>query len=278
MLFDTHTHLNFKDFDRDVDKLIKKTLEAGVWLINVGTNYLSSERAVKLASHHKQGVYAAVGLHPMNIKQDSFVKSASFKRPEDILEEDFDFEKYKELAKEQNVLAIGEIGLDYWRKPKTKKKLNSFKERQINIFLKQVELAKELNLPLIVHCRAAHSDLVSLLTTNPTFQEIKLRGVIHSFTGSWEEAKKYLELGFYLGFNGIIFKLDLKEIIQNTPLERILIETDAPFLIPPQVSFLRRNEPLFVKYVAQEIAKIKKQSFEKIAEITTENAKKLFNL
>ncbi|MDO8424592.1 MAG: TatD family hydrolase, partial [bacterium] len=151
-------------------------------------------------------------------------------------------------------------------------KLEQFKERQKEVFLKQIDLACELNLPVIVHCRSAHNDLIGLLNKYGKAS----RGVVHCFTGNWQEAQQYLEMGFHLGFNGIIFKLELTEVIEKTPFDRILLETDCPYLTPPQES--GRNEPLFVKHVAERIAQIKKLSYEEISEKTTKNAKELFNI
>ncbi len=259
MLIDTHSHLNFTDFDKDRDEVIRRSLVENTWMINASTNYLTSKKAVEIAEKYEEGIYAAVGLHPG-----------------DVLEEDFSYEKYRELAHstgsgqaKSKVVAIGEVGLDYWYKPKTKRKFELFKQKQKEIFLKQLNLAKELNLPIIIHCRVAHEDLLKILKGQ------EFQGVIHSFTGTWEQAEKYLEMGFYLGFNGIIFKLNLNEIIKKVPLNRILIETDSPFLVPPPLK-IKRCEPIFVKYIAQEIAKIRNENFEKIAQITTENAKSLF--
>lgn len=186
-------------------------------------------------------------------------------------EEEFDYQRYKELAKNEKVIAIGEIGFDYYWKPKTKRKLEIFKEKQRTVLCQQLNLAKELSLPIIFHCRMAHDDLIEVLSKNDSQQ-----GAIHCFTGDWQQAQKYLDMGFHLGFNGIIFKLDLDEIIKKVPLDKILVETDCPYLTPPEKS--GRNEPLYVKYVAEEIAKIKNLSYEEIAKITTENAKKLFNI
>jgi len=152
--------------------------------------------------------------------------------------------------------------------------------------LKQLKLAVDLNLPVIFHCRMAHDDLIETLNKQRTTNSEQLKGVIHCFTGSWEQAGQYLDMGFYLGFNGIIFKLNLDEIIKKTPLEKILIETDCPYLTPPLPAEVLtkagpmkgRNEPLYVKYVAQKIAQIKNLSSEEIAKITSENAKKLFRI
>lgn len=269
MLIDTHSHLNFTDFDKDRDEVIRRSLVENTWMINASINYLTSKKAVEIAEKYKKGIYAAVGLHPINIKQEIRNKRQEIRVSEDVLEEDFSYEKYRELTKSEKVVAIGEIGLDYWYKPKTKRKLELFKQKQKEIFLKQLNLAKELNLPIIIHCRVAHNDLLEILKGQ------EFQGVIHSFTGTWEQAERYLEMGFYLGFNGIIFKLNLNEIIKKVPLDRILIETDSPFLVPPPLK-IKRCEPIFVKYIAQEIAEIRNENFEKIAQITTENAKSLF--
>ncbi len=255
MLIDTHAHLNFPAFKNDAEEVIKRSLNNNVWLINVGSQYGTSKRAVEIAEEYKEGVYAAIGLHPIYSKDG------------------FQYEKYKELAESKKVVAVGEIGLDY------KAEYVLFKEKQKEVFLKQIDLTRELDLPIIFHCRMAHHDLLDIIDAN-------LRGVIHCFTGTWEEAQRYLEMGFYLGFNGIIFKLNLDEIIQKAPLEKILVETDCPFLTPPQEegpasaksSAGKRNEPFFVKYVAEKIAKIKGLGYKEISRVTTENAKKLFKI
>jgi TatD DNase family protein len=281
MLIDTHAHLNFSAFKDDVNEIIKRTLENDVWVINVGSQYSTSKRAVEIAQKYEEGIYAAVGLHPIHLEERKVDHSevdaqAVFK----TRSEEFDYEKYKELAQNPKVVAIGEIGLDYWYKPKTKKKLEEFKERQREVFLKQLNLAKELNLPIILHCRIAHDDLLRLLELQASKSE--LGGVIHCFTGDWQQAQKYLDLGFCLGFNGLIFKKikgvpDWQEIIKKLPLEKILIETDAPYLTPPPFEG-QRDEPLYVKYVAQKIAEIKNITFEELTQITAQNAKRLFKI
>ena len=340
MLIDTHAHLNFDTFKGDFDEIIERALKNDVWMINIGTNYETSKKAIEIAEGYKKGVYphtnrglrsaqknkirvlsgvgvyAAIGLHPMNLDTglvkiqkskpstkggknqndlevprpevgDCGAGNLKFKNLEDILEESFNYEKYKNLAKSKKVVAIGEVGLDYYWRPKTTRKKELFKQKQKELLLEQLNLAKELNLPVVFHCRMAHQDLLEVLKseirnpkseTNPKsqIQNLKLRGVIHCFTGNWEQAKKFMDMGFYLGFNGIIFKLDLDEIIKKTPLNKILIETDCPYLSPPQFED-KRNEPLCVEYVARRIAEIKNVSFEEVAEKTTENAVKLFN-
>jgi len=278
MLIDTHAHLNFSAYKDDLDKVIKRTLNENIWMINIGSKYETSKRAVEIAERYKEGVYAAVGLHPIysiaglvKIKTDpeegNFVAG----------EEDFDKEKYKRLAESKKVVAVGEIGLDYYYRPKTKRKLELFKEKQKEVFLEQLNFAQELKLPVIFHCRTAHNDLIKILNYTLQTTHHKLNGVIHCFTGNWQQAKEYLDMGFCLGFNGIVFKLHLDEIIKKTPLEKILIETDCPYLTPPEAGE-KRNEPIFVKYIAEKIAKIKNIDYEKIAEFTTINARNLFGI
>ena len=246
MLIDTHAHVNFNAFKNDFDKVIKRSLSEDIWMINVGSNYETSKRAVEIAEKYN-GIFAAIGLHPIHTK-----------------DEDFNASKYRSLCQSDKVVAIGEIGLDYF------KDYGLFKEKQREVFLQQLDLAKELDLPVIIHCRMAHKDLLEILND-------KLNGVIHCFTGNWDEAKQYLDMGFYLGINGIMYKFDLEEVIKKTPLEKILIETDCPYLMPPQAG-AKRNEPVFIKYIVQDIAKIKGIDFQKVAEITFQNAKNLFRI
>ncbi|NKQ37963.1 MAG: TatD family hydrolase [Methanosarcinales archaeon] len=250
MLIDTHAHVNFNAYRLDADKVIKKALKNNVWLINVGAGFESSRKAIEIAEKYSKGVYATVGLHPIHA------------------EENFCIVDYKDFTKSEKVIAIGEIGLDY------KSEYVSFKEHQKQVFLEQLNLAKELNLPIIFHCRFAHQDLIEILKLQVL--NFKPQGVVHCFAGNWKEAEKYLDMGLYLGFNGIIFKLNLDEIIRKTPLGKILIETDCPYLTPPQES--GRNEPLHVKYVAEKIAEIKNISYKEVVTITTQNAKDLFKI
>ena len=288
MLIDTHAHLNSPPFEEDLEEVIKRCQEGNVWVINVGTHYEDSKRAVEIAEKYSEGIFAAIGLHPEHLGDG--VAKLKINGEEYIIkrEKRFEYEKYKKLGKSPKVVAIGEIGLDYWHKPKTKKKLAEFKQKQKELLLEQIKLAEELNLPIIFHCRLAHNDLIEVLKseirnpkskTNPKSQipSSKPKGVVHCFTGSWEQAREYMDMGFYLGFNGLIFKLNLDEIIKKTPLERILIETDCPFLTPPQAKS-SRNEPIFVRYIAQKIAEIKKEPFKKIMEATTKNAMDLFKI
>jgi TatD DNase family protein len=268
-MVDTHAHLDFKEFDKDRKETIKRAFSSGVKkIINIGCDLKTSKNSVKLSNRY-ENIFAAIGIHPGEInKQETEI--------------DEQIDKLRKLAENKKVVAIGEIGLDYKNSLELKTQ-----NLQKEILKAQIKLAQELNLPIIFHCRMAHSDLLEILNIEYEIparnaivaggQDTKIRGVIHCFTGNLKQAKEYLKMGFYLGFGGIIFKMNLDEIIKKIPLDRILIETDCPFLIPSQVK-TNRNEPAFVKYTVQKIAEIKKMSFQEIEKTTTQNAEKLFGI
>jgi len=272
MLIDTHSHLNFNAYKDDADEVIRRSLSNGIWMINVGSQYKTSERAVEIARRYQEGVYASVGLHPIHLAEGIFKTKLD---KEEIAfqtrNENFSYDSYKNLAQSEKVVAIGEIGLDYYYRPKTKIRLEEFKNRQKEVLQEQLNLAKELSLPVIFHCRMAHQDLIEILENNEG-----AKGVVHCFTGDWGQAQKYIGMGFCIGFNGIIFKMDLNEVIEKAPLDKILIETDCPYLTPPPME--GRNEPLYVKYVVEKIARIKSLDREKLEEITSKNARELFKI
>ena len=274
-IIDTHSHLNFRAFKEDSDEVIKRTLAEDIWMINVGTKYETSLKAVEIAKQYEGGVYSAVGLHPMYAAAE-FVKLKTDPDEGEFLikEQEFNKEKYRNLilSGKEKIVAIGEIGLDYYYKPKTSAKLQQFKEKQKKIFLEQVELAKEFNLPLVLHCRVAHDDLIEILS-----KETSLKGVVHCFTGTVEQAQKYIKMGFLIGINGIIFKLDLDDVIKNVSLEKMVFETDCPYLTPSPESG-KRNEPIFIKYTIHKVAELKGISFDEVCEKTTENARNLFRI
>ena len=275
LLIDTHAHVNFNDFKSDSKEVIKRALDENIWMINVGAEKKTSERAVKMAEEYKEGVYAAIGLHPSHLVE----QDVEYKENEEIVKykskpEEFDYGFYLNLAKNKKVVGIGECGLDYYRTSD-----ESFKEKQKEVFIKHLELAKEANKPIIIHCRNAHDDLLKILhlAVKPP------SGVMHFFTGTLEQAKKYIELGFYISFSGVITFPPLRrvganaynDVIKNIPLGKILIETDCPYVAPvPHRG--KRNEPQYVKYVAQKIAELRGLSFEEVEGQTTKNARKLF--
>ena len=286
MFIDTHGHISFAAFKNDSQEVLKRTLEDKSWIIMPGTQYATSKKAVEMADQYQEGVYAAIGLHPIHLAEKRKVdvlevQSENAKEEEwmtfETQEEEFLYEKYKELGQSKKVVAVGECGLDYYYEPKSKEKRQTQRLKQKSALAQQVKLAQELNLPVVFHCRKAHDDLIEFLSPH----QGKVQGVVHCYTGDLKQAEKFYNLGLSFGFNGLIFKdvpalPNPKEIIRALPLERIVLETDSPYLVPPQAG-KERNEPLFVKYVAEEIAHIKGISMDEVASVTTANAKALFD-
>lgn len=272
-LFDTHCHINFNLFKDDGDSVIKEALSQNIWMIIVGSQKTTSKRAIDYAKKYNYGVYAAVGLHPVHLNEKFIDESEldpnlKFKTKKERFDEDF----YNRLLKHagKKVVAIGEIGLDY-KLAFTKQEKNIQKQE----FIKQLYFAQKNSLPVIIHCRDAYNDILEILYTE--FKNKSLKGVSHFFIGTKKHAKKFLDLGFYISFTGIVTFKNFKnqEVIKYIPIERILIETDAPYVAPEPFRG-RRNKPLYVKYVAKAIAKIKNIKFEIIKNKTTKNAIDLF--
>ncbi|MDD2274225.1 MAG: TatD family hydrolase [Candidatus Pacebacteria bacterium] len=262
MIIDTHAHLNFIEFNNDREELIDKLIKSNYQIINIGTNKESSRECVSLSRH---GVYASVGLHPLNVESKLKIKGEIEKK-----EDNFDYDYYKKLSENNGVVAIGEAGLDYWYKPKGTARKEEYISKQKEVLEKQLDLAKEVNLPIIIHCRSAFDDLIEILSRK------NIPGVVHCFTGTKENAEKLLKLGYYFGINGIIFKVDLKDSIKAIPLERMLLETDCPYLSPP--NFEERNCPFSIDLIIDEISRIKGVSRKEIIDKTTINAKNLFKI
>lgn len=252
MLIDTHCHLDFPPFDPDRNLVISRAINEGVgFFINIGSNLESSFASCELAGNFPQ-VYASVGVHPHDA--DSFDQSAE--------------NSLKELAKRNKVVAIGEIGLDYYRNI-------SSSENQKQAFIKQVAIAKEFNLPLVIHCRQAEDEVIQILRNS-----MPLRAVVHCFSGDENFLKNCLELGFYISYTcNITYKKaqNLRDLLKKTPLDRLMLETDAPYLSPEGFRG-KRNEPLQVKLLAEQVSLIRGLDFKEIAARTTENAKLFFNL
>ncbi|RKD28849.1 TatD family hydrolase [Thermohalobacter berrensis] len=254
MLIDTHAHLDDGRFDRDREEIIKSLKENDIDIvINPGANVATSVKAVSLAEKY-ENIYAAVGVHPHDAKDIN----------------DDTLELLKSLANKEKVVAIGEAGLDYHYD-------NSPRDIQRKWFREQIRLAKELDLPIIVHSRDAHKDTFDIIKEENTDN---LRGVLHCYSGSAELAREYIKMGFYISLAGpVTFKnaKTPKQVAKEISLDYLLIETDSPYLTPhPHRG--KRNEPLYVRYVAGMIAELKEISFEKVAKKTSENAKKLFNI
>lgn len=283
LLIDTHAHINFNAFKDDGDKTIRRALEHDVWMINIGAQYSTSQRAIKYTEKYKEGVYAIVGLHPMHTYQGAKEKEFSGEIIKRDFEE-FDEDKYMKLLENPKTVGMGEIGLDYGDDINEK-----IKEKQKQVFLEQIDLARRIDKPVVLHCRKAYDDLLEILNafqvgcmgcqlSCPGAGSSQLKGVIHCFMGRWSQAEKFLELGLYIGFTGLItYSRDYDKVIKNMPLDRILLETDAPYLTPEPYRG-KRNEPLYVKYVAEKIAEIKNIKFEEVAKQTTKNARKLFGI
>lgn len=254
-LVDTHTHLNDKKFAGQEAAAIERARENGVTrLINMGDTLASSEKAAELAAAY-EGVYAGVGIHP----EEAFPLTS---REDDML---------AAWTEQPRVVAIGEIGLDYyWEKDAGKRQL------QQQIFIRQLDLARQLHLPVCVHDREAHGDTMAILKKEGR----GIRGVMHCFSGSWEMAQELLKMGWYLGVDGpLTFKnaAKLPEIVQKFPLEHLLVETDAPYMAPVPMRG-KQNEPAYVRYVAEKVAEIKGISVEMVAKQTSRNAEGLYGL
>lgn len=289
MLIDSHCHINFKVYKKDADDVIQRSLSGDTWLINVGAQFSTSKRAIVIAEKYEKGVYAAVGLHPIHLLDDITESAviAGQKYTITTKKEEFDYEKYKTLAlSSKKIVALGETGLDYYNTKSQGPISNKDKILQKQVFEKFIDLSQEINLPLIVHCRGDEDDYYGVYDEmleifSARQQKRKINGVIHCFGGNLQQAQQFVQLGFYIGFTGIItFKRkaeELQEIVKKLPLDKILIETDAPFLAPEPYRG-KRNEPVYVKFVAEKIAELKNISPQEVIDITTKNAIKLFNL
>ena len=256
-LFDSHCHLDDHGYFKDIEGILRNAKEAGVCeMLTVGVDLNSSQRAVELAESNR-GVYASVGVHPHDAKSC----------------DDDAVEALTALAGKKAVRAWGEIGLDFNR-------MYSPREDQEKWFVRQLQAADSLGLPLIFHERDSQGRFLEILKShlNP-----KSNGVVHCFSGNAADLSAYLDLGLYIGVTGIVTiktrGADLRELVPQIPLNRLLIETDAPYLTPaPQKNKVRRNEPAFVKSVLLKLAEVRQEDPVMLAEATTANARRLFNI
>ncbi|MFA5022819.1 MAG: TatD family hydrolase [Candidatus Paceibacterota bacterium] len=270
--FDAHTHLNM-GFEQDWLEVGKRTLEAGISFVNVGADEKSSKLALEQVKHFNGAcldspkplaeAVATVGIHPTEGGDSNFAVIA-------------------ELARDQRVVAIGECGLEYFKLPDSAK--SSVVARQKELFIKHIELALELNKPLMIHCRAsekstdAYDDVYEILKSYRDKVGDKLQFDLHFFTSDWLTAKKFLDLGGYLSFPGVItFANQYGEIIKNAPLDRIMSETDAPFATPSPHRG-KRNEPAYVQFVAERIAELRSEPCEQVLTTLVQNAKRFYSL
>ncbi len=282
-LIDTHTHVNFSAFKEDADNIIRRSLADGVGMVLVGTNAKTSKRALEFANKYEKGVYAAVGLHPIHLEEleaEGKGDEGDYKFRSRV--EEFNYDNYEKLAKFEKAVAIGEIGLDYYH-INLKGNVAEVKKKQKEVFKQQLLLARKLNLPAIIHCRQAHDDILAILTEfkqehKDLIPADRAWAVMHCFSGDEDLAWQYFNLGLMISFTGLItFSCQWDDLIRKVPLNKIMIETDAPYMTPEPYRG-HRNEPILVYYVAKHIAKIREQEMEKVAKITTENAKKFFRL
>lgn len=255
MFVDTHAHLTDERFKGEEKEILEKCRTANVLkIITSGFDYVSSQKALEFAQYYDE-VYASIGVYPENI---------------------YEFDKqiennFAQMAQNKKVVAIGEIGLQYTDNMPPR-------EKQKEIFLKQLELAYELKLPIVIHCRDAYGDMIDLLKRNKNLLEYS--GTFHCYGGSKEIAKESLKLGFYISVGGVsTFKnaSNLKETIKSLPLENLILETDCPYLAPDPFRG-RRNDPSLIPIIAKNLAQLKDVSIEEIEEKTTQNARRLFNL
>jgi len=272
-LFDAHCHLQLPQFDADRKEVLASMQESGVGAVVIGTDYETSKDGIELAEKHNF-LWASVGLHPNDPPVDSGQAPHLH----------FDISKYEELARHPRVVAIGECGLDYFRSggaPKERAAPSAVAERarQKERFEKQITLALKIGKPLIIHCRNAHDDMLEILSSYSAELEGKgVAAIIHFFTGSGELAQKYLDLGCYLSFPGPITYTNMyDESIRVCPLERMLIETDAPFAAPVPYRG-KRSVPAYVVEVAKKIAAVKNMPIEKMVVQIILNSQRVFGL
>ena len=308
-LFDVHTHAQFAAFDKDREAVIQRALDAGVWLINVGTQRDTSAKAVEIANKYPKGVWATVGLHPIHTEKSyhdsqelgaspassviSDIPNQSISNSRELENsglagftskgEDFDYGYYLQLAQDPKVVAIGECGFDFYRlNPQTKGK-------QKKVFLRHIELAYVVKKPLMIHCRSGRTSLSGATGSSAFEYLLKILdsrkgilnsppGIIHFFSGTKGDAQKLMDLGFSFSFGGVVtFTSDYDEVVKYIPSDRILLETDAPYVAPAPYRG-KRNEPEFIIETAKRIGEIKGMEFDKISEIVKQNAVKIFRI
>ncbi|MGL5257189.1 MAG: TatD family hydrolase [Proteocatella sp.] len=252
-LFDTHAHLDDEQFDEDRDQIINNIINSEIdFVVNVGADLKTSINSIELAKKY-DFVYAAVGIHPHDVSKCT----------------DDDLEQLRKLSQEEKVVAIGEIGLDYFYN-------YSSVEDQKRWFAMQIKLAETLKMPFIVHSRDASEDTFNIIKEN----QVNSSFVLHCFSQSMEMAKRYIDLGGYISFAGpVTYKKSskLREVIKHVPIDRILVETDSPYLSPEPLRG-KRNNPVNVKYVAELIANELEMDYEKFSEIVYANGKRFFGI
>jgi len=289
-LIDTHCHVQFNAYKDDADEVIKRSLDAGVFMITVGTQTDTSRAGVELANKYDE-LWAAIGLHPNHLCEQEFTDPNEVEENATVKTrcEEFDPDFYRELAKDPKVVAIGEFGLDYFHLPEQLDREQVIADQKKSM-REHLDLADELGLPVILHSRDSHADQADILREYVEAGKLQKKGVVHCFTGTREEADRYFELGFLVSFTGIVTfdpkrseiragntTTDLQELVRDLPLDRFMLETDAPYL-SPEPNRGQRNEPAYTVHIAEKIAELKGLSVEEVARATNANAKRLFGI
>ncbi|OGH80398.1 MAG: hypothetical protein A3I29_00950 [Candidatus Magasanikbacteria bacterium RIFCSPLOWO2_02_FULL_44_11] len=279
MMVDTHAHAHFRAYKDDMDDVIKRSLDKDVIINLVGTQKDTSKYGVEVAEKYHD-CYASIGLHPEHLfsKYVDEAESSFVSR-----EEDFDYNYYEKLARHPKVIAIGECGLDLYRIPEGLT-VEKMLPKQQAVFQKHIDLALAEDLPMVIHCREAHPYLIAQLRENIN-KNARLRGTIHCYTSNWTNAEQYLAMGFYIGFTGVVTfphlkkapqaQEDLLEVVRRLPEDRILLETDCPYLSPNPYRG-QRGEPWMVEATAAKIAELRDSTPSHIMDVTSKNALRLF--
>jgi TatD DNase family protein len=275
-LIDTHCHLHFPAYVNRAEAEFLRMREQDVWAITVGTTAKTSQSGVEFARAH-DGVFATVGYHPEHL-------TSTFHDEAEGEHEPYEFAELEKIAQDPKVVGIGETGLDFFRIDETYDR-DVAKDVQEKAFRQHIRLAQSTDKPLVIHCREALDRLAQIIQDEQTGGK-KIRGVVHCFTGSWEEAKPLLDLGLHISFTGIItFPVKKSQdpekhahrVIERMPLEKLMIETDAPWLAPEPFRG-KQNEPIYVEFVARKIAQLRGMEYEEVAKTTTETALGFFGL
>ncbi|MDQ7814793.1 MAG: TatD family hydrolase [Patescibacteria group bacterium] len=275
-LIDSHCHLHFPAYGDGLSAVLERMQASEVAAITVGTTAKTSQAGIAFAQQH-QNIYATVGHHPEHL-------TSSFEDEYEGADDPFDFDELKDLAADPKVVSIGETGLDFFRIDPDRNRQEA-EQLQEDVFRKHIALAEEVDKPMTIHCREAGDRFISIIADEKK-RGRRIRGVMHCYTGDWEEAQKLLDLGLYISFTGIVTfgvkkssdpEKHVHRVIERMPLDRMMIETDAPWLAP-EPHRGEQNEPAYVEYVARKIAELRGMECEEIANITTENAIRFFNL
>ncbi|HVN26792.1 MAG TPA: TatD family hydrolase [Candidatus Paceibacterota bacterium] len=279
---DAHTHVQFPGYDADRDAVLGRAREQGVVVVNVGTQRDTSRAAVELAERMGDGVYAAVGLHPVHTAKshhdEQELGGGEAGKAFAAQGESFDAEHYRRLALHAKTVAIGECGLDYFRFDPAEDR-DAQTRRQREAFVAQIELAREVAKPLMIHCRNAFADLIEILSS-PAYpaQPGRSPGIIHFFTGTPDDARRLVELGFSFTFGGVVtFARDYDEAVRLIPADRILSETDAPYVAPVPYRG-KRNEPAYVIETVKKLAELKGMEPDAMKRQIWENARRVFGI